>query len=271
MGDISKKAFKAATEKEKKPEVVKAAPDTAAKKEEAKPGVKPEHSFRKKEEAAAEEPVILHHGKDVKLQKIEVEKNDKKGKKTFAKGHQAPAVAERLQTLYEKTVKPALVKEFGYGNVMEAPRLVKIVINMRVGKATADSKAIEEAANDLELIAGQKPLITKAKKSIANFHLREGQAIGAKVTLRRVRMYDFFDKLVNICLPRVRDFRGVSDSSFDGRGSYSLGVKEQLIFPEIEYDKVSRVQGMDITIVTSAKTDREAQALLKGLGMPFKK
>ena len=195
-----------------------------------------------------------------------------KGEKTYEKGHKAPALVERLQRKYQDEVVPALVKEFGYTNPMQVPHLVKIVLNMRVGKATADSKAIEEAVNDLTIISGQKPLVCRAKKSIANFHLREGQPIGCKVTLRRTRMYDFLDKLVNICLPRVRDFHGVSDSSFDGRGNYSLGVKEQLIFPEIDYDKVaSRTQGMDITIVTSARTDKEALALLRGLGMPFRR
>lgn len=202
----------------------------------------------------------------------EVESTSEKGEKTYEKGHKAPAIVERLQTKYESEVKPALIKEFGYKNVMEVPHLVKIVLNMRVGKATADSKAIEEAASSLALISGQKPLICNARKSIANFHLREGQPIGCKCTLRRTRMYDFLDKLINIALPRVRDFHGVSDSSFDGRGNYSLGVKEQLIFPEIDYDKVgSKDQGMDITIVTSAKTDKEAYALLKGLGLPFRK
>ncbi len=202
----------------------------------------------------------------------EIAEVKEKGQKTYVKGHQAPAIVERLQKKYADEVVPALVKEFGYTNPMEVPHIVKIVLNMRVGKATADSKAIEEAVNDMTIISGQKPLICNAKKSIANFHLREGQAIGCKVTLRRSRMYDFLDKLVNICLPRVRDFHGVSDSSFDGRGNYSLGVKEQLIFPEIDYDKVAaRTQGMDITIVTTAKTDKEAYALLKGLGMPFRK
>lgn len=202
----------------------------------------------------------------------EVEVAPEKGEKTFEKGHKQPAIVERLQAKYESEVKPALIQEFGYKNVMEVPHLVKIVLNMRVGKATTDSKAIEEAASSLALISGQKPLICNARKSIANFHLREGMPIGCKVTLRRARMYDFLDKLVTIALPRVRDFHGVSDSSFDGRGNYSIGVKEQLIFPEIDYDKVgSKDQGMDITIVTSAKTDKEAYALLKGLGMPFRK
>jgi large subunit ribosomal protein L5 len=163
------------------------------------------------------------------------------------------------------------MKQFGYKSVMEVPSLAKIVVNIGVGDATQDKKRIEEAAEELSLITGQKPIITKAKKSIATFKLREGEPIGCKVTLRGVRMYEFFDKLVSISLPRVRDFRGVNKNSFDGRGSYTLGVKEQLIFPEINYDKVNKVRGMDIVIVTTAKTDEEAYALLKELGMPFNK
>ena len=201
-----------------------------------------------------------------------VQETPEKGEKTYLRGHKKPAITSRLQTRYETEVVPSLAKEFGYTNPMQVPQLVKIVLNMRVGKGTTDSKAVEEAAIDLAIISGQKATVRRARKSIANFHLREGMPIGAKVTLRRTRMYDFLDKLVNICLPRVRDFHGVSDSSFDGRGNYSLGVKEQLIFPEIDYDRVAgRTQGMDITIVTSAKTDREAMALLAGLGMPFRK
>lgn len=209
--------------------------------------------------------------KKEKVQKVVLEEEKEKGEKVARKGVHKAQIEERLEKVYREQIVPELVKEFGYKNPMEVPHLSKIVLNMRVGKATEDSKAMEQAINDLTLISGQKPVIRKAKKSIANFHLREGQEIGCKVTLRKTRMYDFLDKLVNICLPRVRDFRGVSDSAFDGRGSYSLGVKEQLIFPEIDYDKVSRVQGMDITIVTTAKTDKEAYALLKGLGMPFRK
>lgn len=209
--------------------------------------------------------------KSEKSPKIVLAEVKEKGKKEYVKGHQTSKIVERLEKTYHDEIVPTMIKEFGYKNIMEVPHLSKIVLNMRVGKATEDSKAIEEAVNDLTLISGQKPVVCRAKKSIANFHLREGQEIGCKVTLRKTRMYDFLDKLVNICLPRVRDFRGVSDSAFDGRGSYSLGVKEQLIFPEIDYDKVSRVQGMDITIVTTAKTDKEAYALLKALGMPFRK
>ena len=177
----------------------------------------------------------------------------------------------RLQKKYKEEVRPALVKEFGYSTIMMAPRLEKIVINMGVGDATQNSKALDDAVNDLTIIAGQHPVVTKAKKSIATFKVREGQAIGCKVTLRGQRMYEFLDKLVSIALPRVRDFRGISKDSFDGRGNYSVGVKEQLIFPEISYDKVTRTQGMDVVIVTTAKTDKEAYALLSKLGMPFAK
>lgn len=187
------------------------------------------------------------------------------------KGFKRPVVEERLQKQYREEIVPQLMKELNLTNVMECPKLVKIVLNMRVGKATSDSKAIEEAVSDMEAITGQKPIVTKAKKSIANFKLREGQDIGVKVTLRRNRMYDFFDKLVNICLPRVRDFHGVSDTSFDGRGNYTLGVKEQMIFPEVDFEKIAHTQGMDITIVTSAHDDKGALALLKALGMPFKR
>ena len=178
-------------------------------------------------------------------------------------------MAARLQDHYRKTVREALTKEFGYTNPMQVPKLDKIVINMGVGEATADSKKINLAVAELTAIAGQKPVITKARKSIANFKLREGMAIGCKVTLRRQQMYEFLDRLVNIALPRVRDFRGVSGKSFDGRGNYTLGLKEQLVFPEIDYDKVDKVRGMDIVICTTAKTDAEAKALLKGFDMPF--
>ncbi|MGM9941324.1 MAG: 50S ribosomal protein L5 [Bulleidia sp.] len=177
----------------------------------------------------------------------------------------------RLQEKYNETVKPSLMKEYNYSSVMECPKLVKVVINMGVGDAIANAKALDEAYEEMTLIAGQKPVITKAKKSIANFKLREGMSIGCKVTLRGERMYEFLDKLFNISLPRVRDFHGVSTTAFDGRGNYTLGVKEQLIFPEINFDKVSKVRGMDIVIVTTAKTNKEAQSLLKGLGMPFAK
>ena len=177
----------------------------------------------------------------------------------------------RLQEKYNTEVKANLMKKFGFTSSMECPKLVKIVINMGVGEAVANPKALEEAAAELTSIAGMKPVITKAKKSIANFKLREGIPIGCKVTLRGERMYEFFDKLVSISLPRVRDFHGVSNTAFDGRGNYTLGVKEQIIFPEIQYDKVNKLRGMDIVIVTSAKNNEEAKALLTELGMPFAK
>lgn len=178
-------------------------------------------------------------------------------------------MAARLQEHYEKIVRPALIQEFSYKNQLEAPRIDKIIINMGVGEATSDSKKINAAVAELTAIAGQKPVITKARKSIATFKLREGMNIGCKVTLRRQRMYEFLDRLITIALPRVRDFRGVSGKSFDGRGNYTLGLKEQLVFPEIDYDKVEKVRGMDIVICTTAKTDAEAKALLKGFQMPF--
>jgi large subunit ribosomal protein L5 len=178
-------------------------------------------------------------------------------------------MAARLQEHYEKVVRPALIEEFSYQNRLEAPRIDKIVINMGVGEATSDSKKINIAVAELAAISGQKPVVTKARKSIATFKLREGMNIGCKVTLRRQRMYEFLDRLINIALPRVRDFRGVSPKSFDGRGNYTLGLKEQLVFPEIDYDKVEKVRGMDIVICTTAKTDAEAKALLKGFQMPF--
>jgi len=177
----------------------------------------------------------------------------------------------RVLERYLNEVKPELMKKFEYKSVMQAPKLDKIVINMGVGDAMANSKALDAAVEDLTQICGQKPIITKARKSIAAFKLREGASIGCKVTLRGERMYQFFDKLVSIALPRVRDFRGLSKDSFDGRGNYTLGVKEQLIFPEINYDKVFKIRGMDVVIVTTAKTDNEGRELLTLLGMPFKK
>jgi len=175
----------------------------------------------------------------------------------------------RLQEMYQSTVRPALQKEFNYENAMQVPRLDKIVINMGVGEAVNDRKKVDAAAADLALIAGQKPVITRSKKSIAVFKLREGMAIGCKVTLRRERMYEFMDRLVTIALPRVRDFRGLNGKSFDGNGNYALGLKEQLVFPEINYDKIDEVRGMDIIICTTAKTDAEAKALLRGFAFPF--
>jgi large subunit ribosomal protein L5 len=175
----------------------------------------------------------------------------------------------RLQEHYQNVVRAALTKEFNYKNPMEVPRLSKIVINMGVGEAAQDQKKLQAAAADMTAIAGQKPLITKSRKSIANFKLRENLAIGCKVTLRRERMFEFLDRLISVALPRVRDFRGVSARSFDGRGNYALGLKEQIVFPEIDYDKMDSVRGMDIVICTTAKTDAEAKALLKGFDMPF--
>ena len=175
----------------------------------------------------------------------------------------------RLQEKYQKEVIPAMIEKFGYKNIMEVPKLEKIVINMGVGEAKDNQKVLEAAMNDLSIIAGQKQILTRAKKSVANFKIRENMALGCKVTLRKAKMYEFADKLMTIALPRVRDFRGVSSKAFDGRGNYSLGVKEQLIFPEIEYDKIDKVRGMDIIFVTTAKTDEEARELLRFLGMPF--
>ncbi|MDD3348034.1 MAG: 50S ribosomal protein L5 [Bacilli bacterium] len=177
----------------------------------------------------------------------------------------------RVKEKYNETVKDALIKKFSYTSLMQAPRLEKIVVNMGVGDAIVNAKALDAAVEDLTQVTGQKPIITKAKKSIAAFKLREGVAIGCKVTLRGERMYEFFDKLVSVALPRVRDFRGLSKDSFDGRGNYTIGIKEQLIFPEINYDKVLKIRGMDIVIVTTAKTDEEGRELLSLLGMPFRK
>ena len=177
----------------------------------------------------------------------------------------------RLQEKYNNTVKAELVNKFNYTSSMQIPKLEKIVINMGCGDAVANSKVLDDAVEELTLIAGQKPVVTKAKKSIANFKLREGMPIGCKVTLRGERMYQFFDKLVSISLPRVRDFRGVNPNAFDGRGNYTLGVKEQLIFPEINFDKIKKIRGMDIVIVTTAATDEEGRALLTLMGMPFRK
>ena len=177
----------------------------------------------------------------------------------------------RLRQKYENEVKNQMVEKFGYKSVMQIPTIDKIVINMGIGDAVSNSKVLDEAVAELALITGQKPVITRAKKSIAGFRLREGMPIGCKVTLRGERMYDFLDKLVSVSLPRVRDFRGVSKKSFDGRGNYTLGVKEQLIFPEIDFDKVNKVRGLDIVVVTTANTDEEARELLTQLGMPFQK
>ena len=177
----------------------------------------------------------------------------------------------RLKETYQNEIVDAMTKKFGYKNVMQVPKLAKIVVNMGIGEAKENSKILDTAMAELEIITGQKPVTTKAKNSIANFKLREGMPIGCKVTLRGDKMYEFFDRLVNLALPRVRDFRGVNPNAFDGRGNYALGIKEQLIFPEIEYDKVDKVRGMDVIVVTTAETDEEARELLTQFGMPFKK
>jgi len=192
-----------------------------------------------------------------------------KAPKATKSGAKKAAITPRFKEKYDNEVKKAFMEQFAYKSVMEVPHIEKIVVNIGVGDATIDAKRLDEAIAELTQITGQKPLTTKARKSVASFKLREGQAIGCKVTLRGVRMYDFYDKLVSIALPRVRDFRGVSRNAFDGKGNYTLGVKEQLIFPEIDYDKVAKIRGMDIVIVTTAKTDKEAYTLLELMGMPF--
>ncbi len=181
----------------------------------------------------------------------------------------ADAYKPRMKGIYEDTIIKAMVDKFGYKNVNEIPRIEKIVLNMGVGEATQDKKRVDQAASEMELIAGQKPVITKAKKSIAQFKLREGMPIGVKVTLRRERMYEFLDRFITIALPRVRDFRGLNPKSFDGRGNYACGIKEQIIFPEINYDRIDKVRGMDIIVTTTAKTDDEARELLRLFGFPF--
>jgi large subunit ribosomal protein L5 len=175
----------------------------------------------------------------------------------------------RLQEYYETTLRPALMQEFGYGNSMQVPRLDKIVVNMGVGEGTQDAKRVDAAAAELSVIAGQRPVVTRAKRSISTFKLRQGMPIGCKVTLRRQRMYEFLDRLINVALPRVRDFRGIPGKSFDGRGNFALGLKEQIVFPEIDYDRVEAVRGMNVVIATTAETDAEAKALLRGFDMPF--
>lgn len=177
----------------------------------------------------------------------------------------------RIKTTYKEQVVPALMEKFQYESIMQAPKIEKIIINMGVGEAKENQKFLDNAVEEMTMIAGQKPVVTKAKKSISNFKLREGMSVGCKVTLRGDHMYEFFDKLVNIALPRVRDFRGVSKTAFDGRGNYALGIKEQLIFPEINYDKIDKIRGMDIIITTTANTDEEARELLSLMGMPFSK
>jgi large subunit ribosomal protein L5 len=201
-----------------------------------------------------------------KVKKPKVEKK--------AAGEKKPRVASdyvaRLTTHYEKVIRAEMTKQFGYTNVMQVPKITKVVLNMGIGEGVADRKKVDQAAGDLALIAGQKPVITKSRKSIAVYKLRDGQAIGTKVTLRKTRMYDFIDRLVNIALPRIRDFRGLNPKSFDGRGNYSIGVKEHIIFPEIDFDKVVDSWGMDITVCTTARTDEEARALLAAFQFPFR-
>ena len=198
-------------------------------------------------------------------------KASKKGKEAKAAPSPKVKIKTRLADTYKKEIVPDLMKKFGYKSIMQVPHLHKIVVNMGVGDAVADPKILEEAVKELETITGQKPSIRKARKAISNFKLREGVNIGAMVTLRKERMYEFLDRLVNIALPRVRDFRGLSDKSFDGRGNYSLGIKEQIIFPEINSDRIGKVMGMDITIVTTAQSDNEAYELLHSFGVPFRK
>ena len=205
-----------------------------------------------------------------KIKKEGAEKKDKSSKKEKAPEKEIKIKA-RLREEYKNDIVPSLMKKFGYKSVMQVPKLDKIVVNMGVGAAVADPKILEEAVKELETITGQKPSVRKAKKAISNFKLREGLKIGAMVTLRRERMYEFLDRLVNIALPRVRDFRGLSDKSFDGRGNYTLGVKEQIIFPEINVEKITKVMGMDVTFVTTAKSDAEAFDLLSAFGVPFAK
>ncbi len=204
------------------------------------------------------------------------EKKDQKVKQNApapspSKDAQVDAVAARLHAKFKDEVIPVMMKRFNYDNVNSVPRILKIAINMGIGAAAADQKQLEAAVRDLEAVVGQKASLTQAKKSISNFKLREGQNIGCRVTLRRDKMYEFFDRLMSLAIPRIRDFRGVPDKSFDGRGNYTLGIKEQIIFPEIDVDKVSRITGMDITFVTSATSDEEAYELLKAFGMPFRK
>ena len=240
-------------------------------KEEKAPKAEPKAEAKKaapKKAAAAKAEVKEAPKAEVKEEAKEAPKAEKKAAKKGS-GNKVSAIQPRLKVKYENEVRKALLEKYNYSSTMQIPGLSKIVINIGCGDATQDGKRLEEAVAELSQITGQKPVITKAKKSIASFKLREGQEIGCKVTLRGVRMWDFYDKLVSIALPRVRDFRGVSRNAFDGRGNYTLGIKEQLIFPEIEYDKVAKVRGMDIVIVTTARTDKEAYTLLELMGMPF--
>jgi len=259
-------AKKAAVKKPatKKAEVKKpAAPKATVKKDVVKEAI----VIKEAPKAAAPKTEVKKAEPKAEAPKAEVKKEEPKAKKAMVKA----TVASRLKEKYEQVIIPKMMTKYSYKSVMETPRLEKVVINVGVGDAIINAKVLDDSVRELREIAGQQPVITKAKKSIANFKLREGQSIGCKVTLRGSRMYDFLDKLVSIALPRVRDFRGVSRNAFDGHGNYTLGVKEQLIFPEIDYDKVNKIRGMDIVIVTTARNDDEAFTLLSELGMPFRK
>lgn len=245
----------------------KAPAKTAPKSKEAKP--KALKAVSKTEKAKVEVKPIT--APKVETVKVEVKEETKVAPKKVVKSPVEAKSVNRLKEKYIKIVRGHLIEKFHYSSLMETPSLEKVVINIGVGDAVANSKALDDSVRELGQITGQHPVVTKAKKSIASFKLRQGQAIGCKVTLRGTRMYEFFDKLVSIALPRVRDFRGVNKNAFDGHGNYTLGIKEQVIFPEIDYDKVNKFRGMDIVIVTTAKTDEEAFTLLKELGMPFHK
>jgi len=251
-----------------------AAPKEAAAKKTAAPKAKVKKDEVKETKVVKEAPKAAAPKAEAKAEapKVEAPKAPKaEVKKEAPKAEPKVKVTNRLKVKYEQVVLPKLMAKYNFKSVMESPRLDKIVINVGVGDAIVNAKVLDDSVRELREIAGQQPVITKAKKSIANFKLREGQAIGCKVTLRGMRMYDFLDKLVSIALPRVRDFRGVSRNAFDGHGNYTLGVKEQLIFPEIDYDKVNKIRGMDIVIVTTARNDDQAFTLLSELGMPFRK
>ena len=251
-----------------------AAPKEAAAKKPAAPKAKVKKDEVKETKVVKEAPKAAAPKAEAKAEapKAEAPKAPKaEVKKEAPKAEPKVKVVNRLKVKYEQVVLPKLMAKYNFKSVMESPRLEKIVINVGVGDAIVNAKVLDDSVRELREIAGQQPVITKAKKSIANFKLREGQAIGCKVTLRGMRMYDFLDKLVSIALPRVRDFRGVSRNAFDGHGNYTLGVKEQLIFPEIDYDKVNKIRGMDIVIVTTARNDDQAFTLLSELGMPFRK
>ena len=268
IASVVKNAAAAETELPEEDEAPAEEPVKEEKKAPAKKAAAPKEEAKEEAAPAKEEaPAKAEPAKKAPAKKAEA-KPARPNKKT-GKGNKKPAVESRLRTRYETEIRKALQEKYNYSSPMQIPGLEKIVVNIGVGDALQDSKRLEEAVAELAQITGQKPVITKAKKSIAAFKLREGQSIGCKVTLRGIRMWDFLDKLVSIALPRVRDFRGVSKNAFDGRGNYTLGVREQLIFPEIDYDKVTKVRGMDVVIVTTAKTDKEAYTLLELIGMPF--